>query len=155
MINMSIICQIVVIEYSLLKYILVALQLFAHHSFYACLQLRTAVYWETFHGNFIIASQSFNQKSAERKWTKKYFFFHIFWGLNSDLTSNKPTHCLLDYGVFYLCYVCVYLIHEWRQLQFKDNYERQIFERLLMAILQFTCRVFARRLRERSHRRIR
>ena len=31
------------------------------------------IFWETFHGSFLSYSQSFCQKSAERKSTKKYF----------------------------------------------------------------------------------
>ena len=34
------------------------------------------IFWETFHGNFI-NSQSFCQKSAERKLPKKYFLFFV------------------------------------------------------------------------------
>ena len=34
------------------------------------------IFWETFHGNFIY-SQSFCQKSAERKSPKKYFLYFI------------------------------------------------------------------------------
>ena len=41
--------------------------------------------------------------------------------------------------------VCVNFIHKWRDLQFKVDSERQIFEKLLMANL-FTLRVFARNL---------
>ena len=48
--------------------------------------------------------------------------------------------------------VCVNFIHEWRHLQFKIDSERQIFEKLVMAIL-FTLRVFARNLLRRSRRR--
>ena len=48
--------------------------------------------------------------------------------------------------------VCVNFIHEWRDLQFKVDSERQIFEKLFMAIL-FTLRVFARNLLRGSRRR--
>ena len=41
--------------------------------------------------------------------------------------------------------VCVNFIHKWRNLQFKLDSERQICEKLLMAIL-FTIRIFARNL---------
>ena len=47
-------------------------------------------------------SQSFCQKSAERKSPKKYFSCFIFddWpGIRTQaFASNKPTHYLLDYG---------------------------------------------------------
>ena len=48
--------------------------------------------------------ESFCQKSAERKSSKQYI--HIFvltsdlWFDLTDLTSNKPTQYLLDYGEF-------------------------------------------------------
>ena len=49
-------------------------------------------------------SQSFCQKSAERKSPKKYYFNILFWCLawntNPDFMSNKPTHHLLDNGDF-------------------------------------------------------
>ena len=48
--------------------------------------------------------------------------------------------------------VCVNFIHEWWDLQFKVDSERQIFEKLFMAIL-FTLRVFARNLLRGSRRR--
>ena len=41
--------------------------------------------------------------------------------------------------------VCFNFIHEWRDLQYKVDFERQIFEKLYMAIL-FTLRAFARNL---------
>ena len=41
--------------------------------------------------------------------------------------------------------VCVNFIHEWRDLQFKVDSERQIFKKHFMALL-FTLRVFARNL---------
>ena len=56
--------------------------------------LRTTDFWEAFHGNFI-CSQSSCQKSAEKKSPKKYFHILV---LLFNLTSNKPTHYLLDYG---------------------------------------------------------
>ena len=43
-----------------------------------------------------IYSQSFCQKSAERKSPKKY----LAWESNLGFSSNKPTHYLLDYGDF-------------------------------------------------------
>ena len=43
------------------------------------------IFWETFHGNFIY-SQSFCQKSAERKSPKKYFLYFV---LMSGLGQNK------------------------------------------------------------------
>ena len=53
----------------------------------------------------VFYSQSYGQKSADRKSPKKYFGFHIsLWCLTQDtnqgFTSNKPTHNLLDYGDF-------------------------------------------------------
>ena len=43
------------------------------------------IFWETFHGNFIY-SQSFCQKSAERKSPKKYFLYFVFMsGLGLEL----------------------------------------------------------------------
>ena len=59
--------------------------------------------WETFHGNFIY-SQSFCQKSAERKSLKKYFSYFVLMsrlGLDPGFSSNKPTHYLLDHGDFW------------------------------------------------------
>ena len=53
-------------------------------------------FWETFHGNFIY-SQSFCQKSAERKSPKKYFsylFWCLAWGWNPGFSSNKPTRLI-------------------------------------------------------------
>ena len=57
------------------------------------------IFWEIFHGNFNY-SQSFCQKSAERKSPKKYFlYFVLMSGLaNPGFSSNKPTHYLLDHG---------------------------------------------------------
>ena len=46
----------------------------------------------------------------------------------------------------------VNFIHEWRDLQFKVDSERQIFKKLFMAIL-FTLSVFARNLLRGSRRR--
>ena len=61
------------------------------------------IFWETFHCNFIY-SQSFCQKSAERKSPKKYFFrisfWCLVWDLNPGFSSNKPTHYILDHGDF-------------------------------------------------------
>ena len=69
---------------------------------------RQILFWETFHGNFIY-SQSFFQKSAERKSPKKYFLYFLFWclawGSNPGFTSNKPTHYLLDH-----CDFCLYVM---------------------------------------------
>ena len=48
--------------------------------------------------------------------------------------------------------VCVNFMHGWRDLQFIIDSERQIFERLFMAIL-FTPRVFTRNLLRRSRQR--
>ena len=48
--------------------------------------------------------------------------------------------------------VCVNFIHKWRDLQFKVDSERQIFEKLFMAAF-FTPRVFARNLLRGNRRR--
>ena len=50
-----------------------------------------------------IDSQSFCQKSAERKSPKKYFSYLIWclaWESNPGFSSNKSTHYLLDHGDF-------------------------------------------------------
>ena len=61
------------------------------------------IFEELFHGRFIY-SQSFCQKSAEKKSPKKYFSYFIFdnWpGIRTQaFGSNKPTHYLLDHGDF-------------------------------------------------------
>ena len=57
--------------------------------------------WETFNARYIY-SQTFCRKSAERK-SKIFFIFSFLcltWDLNPGFTSNKQTHCLLDYGNF-------------------------------------------------------
>ena len=49
-----------------------------------------------------IYSQSFYQKSAERKLPKKYFRILIWclaWSSNPGFSTNKPTHYLLDHDV--------------------------------------------------------
>ena len=60
----------------------------------------------------LIYSQSFCQKSAERKSPKKYYFFHIsFWCLtwdtNPDFMSDKPTHYLQHTRLWRLLYFTV------------------------------------------------
>ena len=62
----------------------------------------TTAFWETFYGNFIY-SQSFFHIFVKRKSPTKYFFVlfcwrYLIWGMNLGFTSNKSTHCLLDYG---------------------------------------------------------
>ena len=52
-------------------------------------------YWETFHGSFIY-SQSFCQKSAERK------FCILVWCLAWSFTSKKPTQYLLRVLLLYM-----------------------------------------------------
>ena len=51
-----------------------------------------------------IYSQSFRQKSAVGKSTKKYFLYFVLMavarGSNPGLTSNKSTQYLLDYDDF-------------------------------------------------------
>ena len=63
------------------------------------------IFEKFFHGRFLIYSQSFCQKSAERKSPKKYFSYFIFndWlGIRTqDFASNKPTHYILDHGNFF------------------------------------------------------
>ena len=54
------------------------------------------MFGETFHGNFI-CSQSFCQKSAERKSPKKYFlYFVLMFGLGLE-----PIYYLIDYSDLY------------------------------------------------------
>ena len=53
--------------------------------------------------------------------------------------------------VSYTTYV-VYFTRAWRDLQFKVNSERQIFEKLFLTIL-FALRVFTRNLLKGNHRR--
>ena len=59
------------------------------------------IFEKLFHGSFIY-SQSFCQKSAERKSLKKYFSYLIFddWpGIwTQPFSSNKPTHYILIHG---------------------------------------------------------
>ena len=47
----------------------------------------------------LIYSQSFYQKSAERKSQNKYFLYFVLMS-GHGFTSNKPTLYLLDYGDF-------------------------------------------------------
>ena len=113
--------------------------------------------------NFFINSQSFCQKSVSQhnlEDTKAIYFsnfllieisdlkfgdfkrylcnvIHIHWPLQSfsqnyDLASHN------NYVV------CVYFIHDWRDIRFKVDSEPQIFEKLFMAIL-FTLRIFERK----------
>ena len=69
-------------------------------------------YWETFSWQVYFYSQSLCQKSAQRKLPKIYFFF-IF--LKDYVLASHTTHV-----------VCVNFIHEWRNLQFNVDCERQI-----------------------------
>ena len=64
----------------------------------------------------------------------------------------NPSARIIDRVSHNIYIVCVNLIHKWRDLQFKVNSERQIFEKLFMAIL-FTLRVFARNLLKGNRRR--
>ena len=61
------------------------------------------IFEKLFHGRFIY-SQSFCQKSTERKSPKKYFSYLIFddWlGIRVQaFASNEPTLCILDHGDF-------------------------------------------------------
>ena len=60
----------------------------------------------------LIYSQSFCQKSAERKPPKKYFSYFIFDdcpGIQSQaFASNKPTHHIVDPGDFFHTLVSIY-----------------------------------------------
>ena len=73
------------------------------------------IFWETFHGSFLIYSQSFCQKSAERKSPKKYYFVDCFWclawGSNPGFTSNKSTHYLLDYSNFMKAFINLLMVN--------------------------------------------
>ena len=59
------------------------------------------IFWETFHGNFVY-SQSFCQKSAEKKSPQRNIFRISFWCLvwdsNAGFSFNKPIQYLLDHG---------------------------------------------------------
>ena len=59
---------------------------FSYHS-----RLRTTNFSENHFMAIFFYSQSCYQSSAEGKSSKKYFFFGVIWGLNRNLTSNKPT----------------------------------------------------------------
>ena len=63
------------------------------------------IFEKFFYGNFIF-SQSFCQKSAERKSPKECFLNILFCCLTCDtnlgFASNKPTHYLLHYSDFYI-----------------------------------------------------
>ena len=109
-------------------------------------------------------------------------FWCLTWGSNLGFTSKKPTHYLLDYGDFtesilrcdcifwqndytasiqcsvghynlIIMRVCVNFIHGWRELQFKVDSERQIFEKLCRGNILFTFRIFASNLLKDSRRR--
>ena len=56
------------------------------------------IFWGTFPGNYIY-SQSFCQKSAERKWLKKNFSYLVLMS-GLGFSSHKPKHYLLHYGDF-------------------------------------------------------
>ena len=61
-------------------------------------------------------------------YVRRHMYIHNWWRLQPfsqdyDLTSH----------ITYV--VCVHFIHEWRDLQFKFDYKRQIFEKLFMAFL--------------------
>ena len=55
------------------------------------------IFWETFHGIFILLSE-FLPEICWEKIAEEILF--VFWGSNPGFTSNKPTHYLLDYGDF-------------------------------------------------------
>ena len=53
--------------------------------------------------NYVCMYLCYCQKSAERQRPKNIFIFQFLcltWGLKSGLTSNKPTHLVLNYGDF-------------------------------------------------------
>ena len=64
----------------------------------------------------------------------------------------NPSVRLIELVSHTTCVVCFNFIHKWRDLQFKVDFERQIFWETAMAIL-FTVRVFARNLLRRNRRR--
>ena len=74
------------------------------------------IFWGTFSWQFYY-SQSFCQKSAERKSPKKYFFFFLYFifddwpGIRTQaFVSNKPTHYILDHGDFWASNMAILLI---------------------------------------------
>ena len=57
------------------------------------------IFLSNFAWQFYIYYQSLCRKFFEK--VAEEIFFHVsFWGLNHALTSDKPTHYLLDYGGF-------------------------------------------------------
>ena len=75
----------------------------------------------------------------------------------SRIGKKRWHKCIISEGVIDLTshttyVVCVYFIHEWRDLQFQIDSERQIFLRNFSWQFVFTLRVFARNLL-RGHRR--
>ena len=84
-----------------------------------------------------------------------YFFFFIkqiflvAYIHNRSLQPFSQDYNLVNHTTYV---VCVNFIHEWWNLQFKVDSERQIFGKLSMAIL-FTLRDFARHLLRGSRRR--
>ena len=62
---------------------------------------------------FLLDSQSFCQKSAERKSPEKYFLYFVLMsglGFEPGFSSNKPTHNLLDHGDFEHTYIHTYIL---------------------------------------------
>ena len=129
-------------------------------------------FWETLYGNFIY-SQSLCQISAEGKSLKKYLFIFSYWWtgvstvalhpINHSLSVSYRTH--LDTYIINTTFgqnydsvsnttnvMCVNFIYEWRDLQFKVDSERQIFEKLFKEI-SFALKVFGRNLLRGSRRR--
>ena len=46
-------------------------------------------------------------RGSPRRNIFKFSFLPLVWGLKSGLMSNKTTHCLLDYGDFIMCGICL------------------------------------------------
>ena len=111
------------------------------------------------------ANHNIREDRLKTTWTR-YKFQELTWDTNPGITSNKPTyHYILDYGDFIYRHnwslqlfseeydlasdtnyvACFNFINNWRDLQFKVDFEWQIIEKLFMAIL-FALGVFARNL---------
>ena len=71
-------------------------------------------------------------------------------GLHIHNWPLQPLSQVYDLTFHTTYVVCVNFINGWQELQFKDNSEKQIFEKLFMAIL-FTHRVFDRPIHSRTH----
>ena len=72
--------------------------------------------------------------------------WNFIWNTYIHKWSLQPLsqdYCLVSHTTYV---VCVNFIPEWRDLQFKVDSERQIFEKLFHGRFYFTLRVFARNL---------